>query len=226
MRKHSLFITLSLSASLFFAQKKSGIRLDIIDKTIDPKEDFFKYACGNWLKNNTIPETESAWGSFNEIKDRNDKNLKEIITEISNDKNAVVGSNRQKMRDFYNLAMDTLKLEKDGLKYMSAYFSQIEKIKTPDDLIKTIADFHASGISCAFGFGIESDLKNSEMNAVYLGQSGTFLPDRDFYFDIKYEAIRTAYQQHVKNMFQLFKINEKDASSEAKVVFDLEKKIG
>jgi len=225
MRKHSLLITLSLSVGLLIAQKNSGIRLDIIDKTVDPKEDFFKYACGNWLKNNSIPETESAWGSFNEIKERNDKNLKEIISEISSDKNAVVGSNRQKMRDFYNLAMDTVKLEKDGLKFMSSYFTMVDKIKTKEDLINTIAEFHASGISCAFGFGIESDLKNSEMNAVYLSQSGTFLPDRDFYFDAKYEAIRAAYQEHVKNMFQLFKVNEKDASADAKIVFDLEKKL-
>ena len=57
MRKHSLLITLSLSVGLLIAQKNSGIRLDIIDKTVDTKEDFFKYACGNWLKNNSIPET-------------------------------------------------------------------------------------------------------------------------------------------------------------------------
>jgi putative endopeptidase len=225
MLKFSLLVSVVLSYSVLFAQKNSGIRLDIIDKSVDPKEDFFKYACGNWLKNNSIPETESAWGSFNEIKERNDKNLKDIIAELSKDKTAAKGSDRQKLRDFYNIAMDTNKLEKDGLKFIAPYFSTIDKITSNDQLINTIADFHATGISCFFGFGIESDLKNSDMNAVYLSQSGTFLPDRDFYFDVKYEAIRTAYQQHIQNMFALFNLNKKQAAEQAKVVFDIEQKL-
>jgi putative endopeptidase len=154
MLKYSFLVSVVLSTSLLFAQKNSGIRIDIIDKSVDPKEDFFKYACGNWLKNNSIPETESAWGSFNEIKERNDKNLKDIISELSKDKTATPGTDRQKLRDFYNLAMDTNKLEKDGLKFIAPYFNSVDKITNNDQLINTIADFHASGISCFFGFGI------------------------------------------------------------------------
>jgi putative endopeptidase len=168
---------------------------------LDPKQDFFQYSSGVWLKNNTIPETESAWGSFNEIKDRNDKNLNAILLEVSKDAAAKPGTNRQKIRDFYNLAMDTTKLEKDGIKYITPYLFAIDKIKTNGELLKTIASYHTSGIECGFSMMVETDLKNSNMNALYMGQAGTFLPDKDFYFDAKYESIRAAYIQHIENMF-------------------------
>ena len=151
MRKSLLVLSIA-ATTVAFAQKKSGIRLDYLDNTVDPKNDFYQYACGSWLKTNTIPETEPAWGSFNEIKERNDKNLNAILLEVSKDAAAKPGSNRQKIRDFYNLAMDTVKLEKDGIKYITPYFAAIDKIKTNADLIKTIADFHTQGIECGFGF--------------------------------------------------------------------------
>jgi putative endopeptidase len=224
MTMNKYWLLLSITAcSVGFAQKKSGIRLELMDKNIDPKQDFYQYACGAWLKSNTIPETESAWGSFNEIKDRNDKNLDAILKEISKDKTAKPGTNRQKIRDFYNLAMDTIKLEKDGIKYMDPYLKSIDKIATTDDLIKTMASFHNSGIETGFGFYVFSDMKNSTANAAYLAQAGTFLPDKDYYFEAKYEPIRTAYMKHLENMFLLFKFYPESAKANADIVFKVEK---
>ena len=224
MRKSLLVLSIA-ATTVAFAQKKSGIRLDYLDNTVDPKNDFYQYACGSWLKTNTIPETEPAWGSFNEIKERNDKNLNAILLEVSKDAAAKPGSNRQKIRDFYNLAMDTVKLEKDGIKYITPYFAAIDKIKTNADLIKTIADFHTQGIECGFGFVVFADLKNSTVNAPYLSQAGTFLPDKDFYFDAKYEAIRTAYMQHLENMFLQYKYYDESAKAYAVKVFEIEKQL-
>lgn len=213
------------ATTVAFAQKKSGIRLDIVDKSVDPKQDFYQYACGSWLKTNTIPETESSWGSFNEIKDRNDKNLNAILAEVSKDVAAKPGSNRQKIRDFYNLAMDTAKLEKDGIKYITPYFTGIDKIKTNAELLKTIASFHTQGIENTFSFAVFADLKNSTVNTTYIGQAGTFLPDKDFYFDAKYEAIRTAYMQHLENMFQKYGYYPESAKTYAGIVWNVEKQL-
>lgn len=224
MRNQLIALSLTFSCAVF-AQKTSGIRLDIIDKSVDPKQDFFQYSSGVWLKNNTIPETESAWGSFNEIKERNDKNINAILAEISKDIAAKPGTNRQKIRDFYNLAMDTTKLEKDGIKQITPYLFAIDKIKTNGELLKTIASYHTSGIECAFSMSVEADLKNSSMNALYMGQSGTFLPDKDFYFDVKYESIRTAYLQHLENMFLKFSYYPESAKSYAQTVFNVEKQL-
>ena len=220
------FLIVSIAAScMAFGQKTSGLRLESIDKSVDPKQDFYQYANGIWLKNTSIPETESAWGSFNEIKERNDKNLTIILKEVSNDAIAKPGSNRQKIRDFYNSAMDTLKLEKDGIKHINPYLASIDKIKTINDVLASIASFHTSGIDCSFSMMTEADLKNSTMNALYMGQSGMFLPDKDFYFEAKHEAIRTAYLAHIENMFKLFRYYPESAEAYAKIVFKIEKQL-
>lgn len=199
-----------------------GIKLADMDKSINPADDFYQYANGTWLKNTTIPAQESRWGSFNELVDRNYDNLKKILEECANDKTAKPGSNKQKIGDFYRVSMDTSKLEKEGFSPIAPYIVSINKITTKNDLFKTIGEFHSKGISGLFGFIVEADMKNSNINAIYFTQPHLGLPDKMYYTNAKYESIRIAYKKHLENMFSLLGDKADIAIANASTVFNIE----
>ncbi len=208
--------------SLEAQTKVSGINLSYIDKSADPKTDFFKYANGEWLKTTKIPDSESSWGSFNELKERNDKNLLEILEAAANNKTAKPGSNTQKIGTYYRLGMDSVKLEKDGIKPIASDLAAIDKIKSKAELVKLTASFHQKGVNPFFGFGISTDLKSSNVNAAYFVQGGTFLPDKDYYFKENKKDLRDKYASHIEKMFLLLGYKDEGAKAAATAVLKFE----
>jgi putative endopeptidase len=130
---------LVITSSLFFvanaSAQHSGLNLGYIDYSVSPKNDIYKFANGNWLKNQQIPASDGSWGSFNEINERNLANLKSLMIELAANENPTVGSNEQKLKDFYVTAMDSAAIEKDGMKPISDDLKLIEAIKTTTDLL-------------------------------------------------------------------------------------------
>ena len=120
----------------------AGFDVNNMDQTIKPTEDFYQFVNGNWIKNNPIPASESRWSSFNELNEKNTVKLRAILEEAAADKAAAAGSNKQKIGDFYSLAMDSVKLNKDGASPLQEEFASIERIKTKDDVLKEIAHLH------------------------------------------------------------------------------------
>jgi putative endopeptidase len=199
-----------------------GVQLSYIDSSYTPQTDFYKFCNGKWLKTTKIPDSDSRWGSFNEINERNLANIKTILNSVSANKTAAPGSDVQKLRDFYLTAMDSVKADKLGLSPIKPQLAKIDALKTNDELIKLLAEFRTKGIGTFIGWDVEVDLKNSNRYMVYLGQSGYSLPDRDYYYLPQFEAIRTAYEAHVKNMLSLA-FHPENAEANAKKVFEMEK---
>jgi putative endopeptidase len=221
---------IALSLTITSCNKSStennpGIKAEYMDTTTLPGNDFNQYANGNWLKNNPVPATESRWGSFNEIEDRNLEKLRSIVNEVSGDKSAAKGTDRQLVGTFYRIAMDSAKAEKEGLAPIKALQDQINAIKTTDDLIKLLAGFHKKGIPGGFGFYITSDLKNSKINTQYISQGGFNLPDKDYFFQAKHENIRLKYAEHIKTMCALIVKSNPAVAINGDVPFNLEKRL-
>ncbi len=220
----NLFVPVLMALALNTGAQVSGINLAYIDKSVDPRDDFYQYCNGTWLKTTTIPGNESSWGSFNEIVDRNYDNLKKILEDCAADKAVKPGTNRQRIKDFYATGMDTVKLEKEGYNPIKPYLAQIDKIKTNADLFKTIGNLHHKGVNGVFGFYVYTDLKNSTMNTQYFGQTQLGLPDKSFYTEAKYEKMREAYKKHLENLFALVYYPE-SAKAYAAKVYDMEVKM-
>ncbi|MGZ5304724.1 MAG: hypothetical protein ACXWDO_11465, partial [Bacteroidia bacterium] len=195
--------------------KISNKSLDVknLDTTVHAHDDFFHHANGGWIKLNPIPETESRWGSFNELRDKNRAILRTILDNASADKKAEKGSSKQLIGDFYFSGMDSANIEKAGLQPLQAELNKINAIKDVNGLVDEIASLHRFGIYPFFGVYVDQDAKKSSQYALYISQAGLGLPDRDYYFkkDKGSEEIRSKYLAHVTKMFQLMGENETQA---------------
>ena len=123
---------------------------------------------------------------------------------------------RRLVGDFYAAAMDTNRLEKLAFSPLDGEFARIAGIRSPDDAMELLADWHRRGIAASFGAGVQPDAKNSSIYALYLGQGGLGLPDRDYYLADGFAQQRDEYRQHIAKMFQLLG----DAAGDAKMAAD------
>jgi len=198
-----------------------------IDSTLNPGDDFFKFASGNWMKNNPIPESEKRWGIANLIYNENYEKLLSICTDAASDESSKQGSNAQKIGDFWTTAMDTLKIEEQGITPLLPVFEQIDAIKNKQDVLATIADLQKFTSDPLYYIAIYQDEMNSEKVAVHLYQGGIGMPDRDYYFnnDQRTKKIREEYQIHLEKMFSLLGEPEAKAKAAAAVVYRIEKQL-
>jgi putative endopeptidase len=202
----------------------AGFNMANMDNSAKPTDDFYQFVDGNWVKNNPIPTSESRWGSFNELHEKNEAKLKSILEDAMADKTAQPGSNVQKIGDFYSLATDSVKLNKDGAAPLKEEFDAINKIASTDDLIKEIAHLHTQGISALFVGYVAQDPKVNTVYIPQLAQGGISLPDRDYYTntDPRTLGIQKAYLEHVTNMFKLLGDKPEVAEKNAKTIFGIE----
>lgn len=195
-----------------------------MDTTVKAGDDFYRYANGSWLKNNPIPAEYSRYGAFEVLEEENYTQLKTILAEASADKNATEGSVNQKIRDFYNSGMDTVKIEKNGINPLKAELDQINAFATVADVQKMLALEHASGNYPLFYLFSSPDEKNSNQVIAATYQGGLGLPDRDYYLgtDSRSKEIRASYLKHMAKMFVLAGSAPDQAAKDADVVMKIE----
>lgn len=192
-----------------------------IDSTVNIQDDFYHFAVGRWMKENPIPPTESAWGSFNEVRERNKVILKEILTELLDSKNAY-GSNRQKIADFYRTGMDSVAAKRLGLTPAHLHLREIDRLQSPEGLVSYLADKQAQGWGILFYLYAGQDDKNSEQVVPNFWQAGLSLPDRSYYLEPKFQAVRDAYEQHISSMLQQYGTELAMADERAHLILKME----
>jgi len=218
-----LFAMLFVSCS----KKESKVEDPLItnrDTIIRPNDDFFHYANGGWFKNNPIPNTESSNGIFRMIGDTINAQIKDICEKASKNTAAAKGSNEQKIGDFYASGMDTLSIEKLGLKPLALEFAKIQAIQDVPTLINTIAYLHTIGANPAFSFYVSQDDKISSKHAVFFSQGGLGLGNRDYYFntDAQTLKIKAEYAKHLQAMMLLLGEDPIGAKASSSAILKLE----
>ncbi|MCX6928976.1 MAG: M13 family metallopeptidase [Verrucomicrobia bacterium] len=195
--------------------------IDYMDKSVQPAVDFYHYADGTWLKNNPVPADKSRWGGFQELQERNWFLIHAILDSTLASK-PEANTPVQKVADFYRSAMDTNRLEQLGFKPLEADLKRIENLKSTEDLVRLLAEFHQRGIGACFGRSVAPDAKNSAVYAFYLSQGGLGLPDRDYYLTERFAKQRGAYEAHVARMLTLLGEEPAAAKTHAATVLELE----
>ena len=204
-----------------------GVDLTILDKTCKPCQDFYHYASGEWLTKNPIPAAYPSWGRFNELAERNRELLHQILEGAAANSKAGPGSNEQKIGDFYASCMDEKQINAAGAKPLDAELARIDGIGSIGALQAEIARLQGMGVGALFQFGSTQDAKNSSQVIGGADQGGLGLPDRDYYTktDDKSKQIREQYEEHIAKMLALAGDDGAKASSEAKLILELETKL-
>ena len=196
-------------------------RVEYMDKTVDPRVDFPRYAWGNWSKDNPIPADKSRWGAFNELGQYNQTGLR-IILEDAAAKSHEPGSVEQKVGDFFASAMDTAAIDAAGTKPVATDLAQVAAMKNLTDLARTLAVLHNQGVSGLFSTPVFADQKKSDVNALYANQGGMSLPTKDYYFDEKHAKVRESFVSHVAKLFTLAGEAPDVAAANAKKLLEIE----
>jgi predicted metalloendopeptidase len=202
--------------------RDSGIDPDGFDKNVRAQDDLFLHVNGRWLQRTEIPADKSNYGSFNKLIDEAQLNIRVIIEEVA--KNPT-DDNGRKVGNFFNSYMNETLVEQLGLKPLQAEIARIERLADPRELVRHFGHFETIGVGGPIGFFVDQDDKDSTRYLASVIQSGTTLPDRDYYLkdDAKYLKAREALKTYVTTLFRLSGRPNGDQAAQA--ILDLETRL-
>jgi predicted metalloendopeptidase len=204
---------------------ESKFSIENMDLTVDPSEDFNRYANGKWIDSNPVPADKTSWGTFNELYDRNNYLLREIAERCSKSQGKNVTMEERLVGDFYKSAMDTKTIEALKTEPIKAFLKEIGEIKGKDDLIKYVYKLHSSGIPAFFRSSSRGDKKNSSIYSLYFMQGGISLPNRDYYIKDSFKGLKEEYPKHIDRILKLAGLDEYSTGKCSQAVLNIEEKI-
>lgn len=230
MKKITMVAALAVAALAADAQVPAaaqgavhGVNKADMDMSVRPGDDFYQYAGGGWLKANPMKPEYSSYGVFNDLAETNRKQIRELFENLSKEKHAF-GSVGQKVADLYNMAMDSVRLNKEGAAPLQKDLDKVKAFSKKADFTAFIADQHLYKGNPFFGIGVDTDLKNSDLNVMWLSAGTSGLPDRDYYLntDADSKKKQEAYRAYLSKIFQLSGYKKKEAEKAAKVIYNIE----
>ncbi|MFN3755791.1 MAG: M13 family metallopeptidase [Flavobacterium sp.] len=231
MKKTCLLFTASLCIAFVLQgvsqtsdQSKPGINLNYMDRSVKPGDDFFRFVNGTWYDQTEIPADRTRWGSFDELRQKTDDDMKIILKEALNNPAYTASSDQGKALNLYRSVMDTITRDKQGIKPLQPYLEKINKVKTVADLQKLFIEMEAEGGIGFVGVSVGTDAKNSNRNVINVGLGRLGLPDRDYYVsdDADSKEKREKYVAHVARMLQYLGEKSQQAKQNAQKVLALE----
>jgi endothelin-converting enzyme/putative endopeptidase len=198
----------------------------LIDKTVDPCENFYRYSCNGWFQRNPLPADQAEYGRFTELYELNRLHLKEILEAAANPSVART-ANEQKIGDDYASCMDTATVNKLGLTPLQPELDRIAALSTTAELPALLAHLHSIGVNAFFGMGSNEDYADSSAVITSYGSGGLGLPERDYYTrtDAKSVEQRQQYVAHVRTMFTLAGETDAEAAKDADTVMAIETRL-
>lgn len=191
--------------------------LNAIDARVNPCDNFYRYACGQWLEHTELPAHKSViYRQSEELENQSWIELKNLIEKSANDSS---------LHRFYSACMNEPTTLPESLKKI---LRQIDRIQNTDELAFVTGQLHALNINVLFGFTTWQDLDRPTHTIVFLTQGGMALPERDYYLktDAEAKALRKHYQKHIARILRLAKIEKATtAASTAIKIYNIEKSL-
>lgn len=197
-----------------------------MDTTVAAGTDFYEYACGGWIKNNPLKPEYARFGTFDQLLENNQEQLRVLIEELSATPHEA-GSVAGKIGALYAMGLDSTKLNADGVAPIKEELAAINALATKSDVSKMVATLHKEGMAPFFALFVDADEKNSAMNIVQLYQAGIGMGDRDYYLleDEGSAKMRDAYRAYINKLFTLAGSSPEQADAAVDAVMKIEKAI-
>ena len=223
MKKIIPMVMMATLPTVGMAQDGSGLFEKNFDHSVKPQDDFYQFATGGWQKNNPLPAAYSRFGSFDQLQENNNKRINTILSELQKGK-FKTGTIEQKLSDFYKLALDVERRNKEGIVPVKGVLDEIEAAKTISDLRKLQLKYAVQGYGVQYGAAFAADEKDVKNNIFNIYQSGLTLGQKDYYLnnDSATETIRKAYKDYVGQMFRLYGFSVQEAQKRAQELFKQE----
>ncbi|PKA82819.1 putative endopeptidase [Ulvibacter sp. MAR_2010_11] len=204
-----------------------GIILANMDTTVSPKNDFYNYVNGNWMKTTEIPDDQVRWGGFNVLRKKTDFDVLAILDRAKKSDKYAANTDQAKALMIFDTELDSVARDAAGVTPLQPALDKIAAIKTVADFQKAMT-VNATEISQPFlGIAAFSNPNNSAMNSAYITPGGLGLPERDYYTntDAKSVEIRGQYVDHITRMLQFLGDSEADARKQAEAILAFETKL-
>lgn len=207
--------------------EERGIILSNMDTTVNPKNDFYNYVNGNWMKNTEIPDDQVRWGGFGVLRKSTDKDVLGILNNAKESGTYGAETDQAKALAIFASELDTVARNEAGIKPLQSALDAIAGIKTVEDFQKLMTTRASEIAQPFFGIAAFSNPSNSAMNSAYITPGGLGLPDRDYYTntDAKSIEIREKYVDHITRMLQYLGDSEEAARTQAETILAFETKL-
>jgi putative endopeptidase len=179
-----------------------GIDLAGMDTSVKPGDDFFAYVNGNWAKNTPIPSDRSSYGAFAILRDLSEARLRQLVEGYAPGDPAS-GGDQAKVATLYRGFMDEAAAERTDAIPLLQRIAPIWQAKSKEDMAQLMGRSMGGFGSSFFGSGVNDDAKNPTHYALYMGQSGLGLGDRELYLDPKFQPQRDRYRAYVAQMLEM-----------------------
>ena len=199
-----------------------GFALDDMDRSVEPGDDFYRYANGHWLDTFEIPADFSNYGAFTVLFERSEERVRAILEEAQEreaSNGAESGTDAQRIGDYYGAYLDTETIEERGLATAKEDLAHFASLSTHEAIARAMGRSDL-GTASPIGFYVDLDAKNTDRYLVQLSQSGLGLPDRDYYLEESFADERTAYRAYLEQMLTLGEVE--GAAAKAQAIFELE----
>jgi putative endopeptidase len=206
-----------------------------VDSSIDPCNDFYKYACNRWIAANPVPPDEFFWGSFGKLVKWNNEAVHQTVLDIATQPATERSPVEQKVGDYWSACIDQKQRNATALDTLRPQLQRIESMISKDQIAAILAELHrsipgvarpasAATFAPLFGFSAQPDFHNTQRVIPQFDQGGISLPSRDFYLntDAKSVEIRDKFLMHIDRMFILAGVPEEQAKQDAQVVLQME----
>ena len=228
MKKRTLIAACLLAAMSANAQSQvSGIDKKNMNLNVKPGTDFYQYAAGGWLKSHPLDAEHTNNGAFTDLYEENQKRIQELILEYAS-KPQKKGTLEQKIGTFYNMLMDSVRLNREGWEPLKPTLARIAAVKSNKEYQLVTAELDRRGEgTMMFGIGVGADMRNASMNIVAIGQGGLGLGTRDYYLndDPQTVKVREAYKTYMKNLFKMVGNDEATAAKKVEAIMAIETRI-